>query len=131
MVHHKLLEITMTSEIIKNKKDWSKWEAFFEDMANGKIPYSPSGWYIVDENPEWSKRRKAPNKPVINLVTPVAQTIEQAKADLKDNEKKKEEEQIITPRLKKRGPATRSLKAKSAKARKKERFGIPGSQYWK
>ena len=119
----------MTSDIIKNKKDWSKWETFFVDMAHGKIPYSPSGWYIVDENPEWSKRRKEPNKPIINLVTPVAQTIEQAKADLKDEEKKKEEEQMLISRPKMRGHA--SLKARPTKARKKERFGIPGYQYWK
>ena len=123
---HKLQELTMTSDIIKNKKDWSKWETFFEDMTHGKIPYSPSGWYIVDENPEWSKRRKDPNKPIINLVTPVAQTIEQAKADLKDEEKKKEK---ISPRPKKRRHA--SLKVKPSKTGKKERYGLPGAQYWK
>ena len=116
----------MTSDIIKNKKDWSKWEEFFVREARGEIPYSPSGWYIVDENPEWSKRRKHPNQSVINLVTPVAQTIEQAKADLKDEEKKKKE-QIARPKKKRRHTA----KVEPYKTIKKERYGLPGSQYWK
>ena len=121
---HKLLELMMASDIIKNKKDWSKWETFFVDMAQGKIPYSPSGWYIVDENPEWSKRRKDPNKPAINLVTPVAQTLERAKADLKDEEKKKE--QISRPKKRRH-----TLKDSASKAKKKERYGLQGSQYCK
>ena len=73
----------MTSELIKKRRTGLNG-SLFDNMAHGQIPYTPSGWYIVDENPEWSKRQREPNKPVINLVTPVAQTIEQAKADLKE-----------------------------------------------
>ena len=70
-------------------------------MTHGKIPYSPSGIYIVDENPKWSKRRKESNKPVINLVTPVPQTIKQAKANLKYKKEKQVEEAVVTQRPKK------------------------------
>ena len=74
----------MTSPIMKQKRDWSKWVQFFEDMAKGKIPHSSAGYYIVDDHPEWSKRPREPNKPIISLITPVAQMVEQARAELKD-----------------------------------------------
>ena len=71
-------------------------------MAKGKIPHSSTGYYIVDENPEWRKRPKESNKHIINLVTPVALTLEQAKADLKKENEKKAEEANVAQRLKKR-----------------------------
>ena len=105
----------MTSQIIRNKTDWSKWVTFFEDMAHGKIPHSSTGYYIVDQNPEWSKnpKPKLSNEPVINLVTPVAQTLEQAKADLK-------EEKSIS-RGRKRKSQTQAKSIRGTKHRKKQK----------
>ena len=122
----------MASDIIKNKKDWSKWKDFFAREAAGQIPYSPSGWYIVDENPEWNKKRT--EKPSINLVTPVAQTIEQAKADLKDEERTKKKGQGPAQNKEIYGLADlkdEERRTKKGPAKKKERYGLPGSQYWK
>lgn len=104
----------MASQIIRNKKDWSKWVTFFEDMARGKIPYSTSGYYIVDENPEWSKRAKEPNQPVINLVSPVAQTVKQAEAELQ------EEKTISRGKSISRGKKRQSIRTAKRQNRKKK-----------
>lgn len=66
------------------KTDWSNWVTFFDNMAKGNIPHSSAGYYIVDKTPEWSRKKEDPNKPVIKLVTPVAQNVEQARAELQE-----------------------------------------------
>ena len=118
----------MTSQILKNKKDWSKWATFFEDMAKGKIPHSSAGYYIVDAHPEWSSKESESDKPVINLVTPVAQTLEQAKADLQQERAKKRPQQPEMTSSNKR-LSNNKISRPPRKSRRKERYGVPGSQY--
>lgn len=60
--------------------DHQKWERHFADLAEGKSQRDRKGRLIVGSG---SFVRQGAKEPEVNLVTPVAQTIEMAKSELK------------------------------------------------
>lgn len=58
--------------------DYKKWEQHFADVSEGRVYPDHKGRYIVG-----SGSRLRSDTPKLELVTPVAQTIEMAKSELK------------------------------------------------
>lgn len=86
-------------------------------MAHGKIPHSSSGWYIIEQHVQ---RRGNNEEPVVKLVTPVAQTLEQAKADLE--EVKREAREKGEPISRFRGSRKRKANPSGKSRTKKQRL---------
>ena len=64
--------------------DIQKWEKHFEDISQGRVYPDPKGRYIVGSGARF--RFSSPHKPVespeLNMITPIAQTLEMAKSEV-------------------------------------------------
>ena len=60
--------------------DHKKWEQHFVDVSERRVRPDHKGRYIVGSGSRW---RPTSEVPKVELVTPVAQTIEMAKSELK------------------------------------------------
>lgn len=103
--------------------DFEKWRRHFEDVSAGRVRPDHKGRYIVGSG---SRHRADPtpekNKPVVKLVTPVAQAIEMAKSELKrENEDYKDNSESIRKSRKNPLPGQRASKP-SRKNSKKARL---------
>ena len=58
-----------------------KWKRHFRRMADGKLRPNPKGKYVVDTNQTGGSSRE----PSLRFVTPLAQDVELAKSELKEN----------------------------------------------
>ena len=58
--------------------DPKKWEDHFRDLAEGRVRPDHKGRYIVGSGARWRSE-----SPTVELVTPVAQTLEMARSDKK------------------------------------------------
>lgn len=56
-----------------------KWQQHFSDLSQGKVHPDHKGRFIVGSG----SRYKSDSTPKVELVTPVAQTLEMAKSELK------------------------------------------------
>ena len=109
------------------KTDWSNWVKFFEDMTQGKVPHSSTGWYIVNDRRIHPRKSNVETK--IKLVTPVGQTLEQAKMDLKEEkeEKMNDSDSISIPDIRrKRKKKATDYPGKKVKKKKAKTIGAPG-----
>ena len=63
--------------------DSKKWQQHFEDISQGSIPADHKGRYIVGSGARWRSTTASSDDPQLTMVTPIAQTIEMAKSELK------------------------------------------------
>jgi hypothetical protein len=74
----------------KNKRwvpyvhDYRKWEQHFTDESEGRAQADHRGRYLVGSGARWRPHthKVEPDTPKVELVTPVAQTLEMAKSEL-------------------------------------------------
>jgi hypothetical protein len=74
----------------KNKRwapyvpDYTKWEQHFTDVWEGRVRADHRGRYLVGRGARWrpNSHKVDADTPKIELVTPVAQTLEMAKSEL-------------------------------------------------
>ena len=74
----------------KNKRwvpyvpDYKKWEQHFTDVSEGRARADHRGRYLVGTGARWRSHthKVEPDTPKVELVTPVAQTLEMAKSEL-------------------------------------------------
>ena len=74
----------------KNKRwvpyvpDYKKWEQHFTDVLEVRVRADRRGQYLVGSGARWRPhtRKVEPDTPKVELVTPVAQTLEMAKSEL-------------------------------------------------
>lgn len=57
--------------------DHKKWEQHFSDLSEGRVRPDHKGRYIVGSGTQWRSET-----PQVQLVTPLAQTLEMAKSEL-------------------------------------------------
>ena len=90
-----------------------RWTAHFKAMARGEVHPDKNGYYRVAGGSGSKLRGEGPQRegPNIKMVTPVAQAIEIAKADIKDE------------KLAELGPPGDKKKKRSGSLKKKKRSG--------
>ena len=74
----------------KNKRwvpyvpDYRKWEQHFTDVLEVRVRADRRGQYLVGSGARWRPhtQKVEPDTPKVELVTPVAQTLEMAKSEL-------------------------------------------------
>ena len=66
--------------------DYDKWYQHFKDLSDGYVQPDHLGRYVVGVG-ERNRKLKETERPVVKLVTPVAQAVEMAKSEI---ERKKE-----------------------------------------
>ena len=66
--------------------DYNKWYQHFKDLSDGYVQPDHLGRYVVGVG-ERNRQLKETERPVVKLVTPVAQAVEMAKSEI---ERKKE-----------------------------------------
>lgn len=68
--------------------DFKKWQRHFEDISQGRVRADHKGRYIVGSGARWRSPTSSSNDPRLTMVTPIAQTIEMAKSELKSDDSK-------------------------------------------
>jgi hypothetical protein len=66
--------------------DFKKWQRPFEDISQGRVRADHKGRYIVGSGARWRSPTASSDDPRLTMVTPIAQTIEMAKTELKSND---------------------------------------------
>ena len=102
--------------------DFAKWERHFKDMSEGKVRPDHKGRYIVGNGSRSSTEEST--RPVVRLVTPVAQAIEMAKSELK-------RETEATSRLKRQNENAlyKEMNYTKSKAKKQKYADVLDSQF--
>lgn len=75
--------------------DYKKWEQHFADVTEGRVHPDHKGRYIVGKG---SRLRSLSDNIDVNLVSPVAQSLEMAKSELKRERQKVIRERVKKPR---------------------------------
>ena len=65
--------------------DLRKWQRHFEDISQGRVRADHKGRYIVGSGARWRSPTASSDDLRVTMVTPIAQTIEMAKSELKSN----------------------------------------------
>ena len=66
--------------------DFKKWQRLFEDISQGPVRADHKRRYIVGSGARWRSPTASSDDPRLIMVTPIAQTIEIAKGELKSND---------------------------------------------